>query len=293
MVSIPILPLQSSPDVPRPASPGRALRKALVVEDSAIAAEQLSRYLSGLDIECTVCPSGDNAAETALTYAPDIVFLDILLPGQSGWTVLEQLKSDSQTRDIPVVVVSIVDDRGKALSCGAADLLLKPVSREHIERLLARLSGSGNSCAANGAPDAHLSPGRLVLLAEDSEQTAGTVADYLRAHGFSVSLARNGDEAVSRARELRPALIFMDIQMPVMDGLEATRLIRANPELDAIPIVALTALAMPGDRELCLKAGADQYLTKPVSLKVLAELARRLTAQPRRKDGETATEVTI
>jgi CheY-like chemotaxis protein len=92
---------------------------------------------------------------------------------------------------------------------------------------------------------------------------------YLANRGYRVSLARNGVEAIERARQELPALILMDIQMPRMDGLEAMRHIRAEAHLGAIPIIALTALAMPGDRERCLAAGANDYLSKPVSLKGL------------------------
>jgi CheY-like chemotaxis protein len=88
--------------------------------------------------------------------------------------------------------------------------------------------------------------------------------------------AINGLLAVKMARELRPALILMDIQMPVLDGLAAIREIRADPAMAATPIVALTALAMPGDRERCLSAGATDYMSKPVSLKALAEMVNRL-----------------
>jgi CheY-like chemotaxis protein len=92
--------------------------------------------------------------------------------------------------------------------------------------------------------------------------------------------ARNGLIAIKLARELRPALILMDIQMPVMDGLAAIREIRADPAISATPIVALTALAMPGDRERCLASGANEYMSKPVNFKALAALVTRMLAAP-------------
>jgi CheY-like chemotaxis protein len=132
------------------------------------------------------------------------------------------------------------------------------------------------------APHRRPDPARpVVLLAEDEEHNIYTLSTYLTTKGYQVIGARNGAEAVDRARDSAPALILMDIQMPGMDGLEATRRIRADPTCAQIPIIALTALAMPGDRERCIAAGANVYLSKPVSLKGLAaaidDLLRRET----------------
>jgi signal transduction histidine kinase/ActR/RegA family two-component response regulator len=109
--------------------------------------------------------------------------------------------------------------------------------------------------------------GPVVLLVEDNEVLIETVVDYLQNKGYRLIVAQNGENAIAQASLKQPDLILMDIQMPGMDGLEATRRLRADPTLAAIPIIALTALAMPGDRERCLEAGANEYLSKPVSLK--------------------------
>ncbi len=111
-----------------------------------------------------------------------------------------------------------------------------------------------------------------ILLAEDSEANINTVFEYLTIKGYQVVVARNGTEALERARETRPAVIVMDIQMPGMDGLEATRRFRADADLAKIPIIAMTALTMPGDRERCLEAGVNEYVGKPVSLKDLVRM---------------------
>jgi PAS domain S-box-containing protein len=111
-----------------------------------------------------------------------------------------------------------------------------------------------------------------ILLAEDNQANIDLLSDYLLVKGYQVVVARNGVEAITLAQDNPPAVILMDIQMPGVDGLEATRRIRADADLAAIPIVALTALAMPGDRERCLNAGANDYLSKPVNLKRLVEV---------------------
>ncbi|MFZ2098022.1 MAG: response regulator [Anaerolineales bacterium] len=126
----------------------------------------------------------------------------------------------------------------------------------------------------------------LILLADDNETSVNTYSDYLQAKGFQVAVAHHGEEAIRMAEKLYPDLILMDIQMPGVDGLEATRRIRKHPDqhIATIPVIALTALAMPGDRELCLEAGANEYLSKPVSLAVLiraieTQLARAIPLQ--------------
>ncbi|AFY73306.1 PAS domain S-box [Synechococcus sp. PCC 7502] len=119
-------------------------------------------------------------------------------------------------------------------------------------------------------PDAEykqLSP--LILIADDNDANTITVSSYLSAKGYRMILAQNGKEAIAMAKAHHPDIILMDIQMPVMDGLEAIKLIRLDPDLTKIPIIALTALAMPDDRERCLTAGASDYLAKPVKLKQL------------------------
>ena len=116
----------------------------------------------------------------------------------------------------------------------------------------------------------------LILLAEDNEANIATISSYLSGRGYRLILAKNGEEAVNKAGLERPDLILMDIQMPGMDGLEAMRLLRNDPQFANTPIIALTALAMTGDRQKCLLAGANEYLTKPVKLKRLVEVIKDL-----------------
>jgi len=115
-----------------------------------------------------------------------------------------------------------------------------------------------------------------VLLAEDNMANVLTVGDYLESYGYQVAVARDGQAAIEKAFAIQPDIILMDIQMPVMDGLEAIQRLRTDPRFASTPIIALTALAMSGDRERCLAAGANEYLSKPVSLKGLLKTIRQL-----------------
>ena len=112
----------------------------------------------------------------------------------------------------------------------------------------------------------------LVLLAEDNEANIVTISSYLEAKGYRIILAKDGLEAIATAKLHQPDLILMDIQMPKMDGIEAIKNIRREPQLTKIPIIALTALAMTGDREKCIKAGANDYIAKPIRLRALVQL---------------------
>ena len=253
------------PDIPQ----------ALVVEDSEAAAKQVARYLKEQGTQVFIHPCGEGAIEAALGSKPDVIILDILLPNLSGWEVLVQLKAHPATQHIPVLVISVVDERSRALKLGASEYLLKPFSRQQLQSTLSKIFSESSQHLGNTALVVMPEKERalpLILLAEDNEANITTMMDYLQIQNYRVSLARNGLEAVQMAKQQKPDLILMDIQMPEMDGLEATRWIRAEASLGSVPIIALTALAMPGDREKCLAVGATDYLNKPVSLKKLVNL---------------------
>ena len=257
----------------------RGYRRALVIEDDPTSGAILVNYLTELGLGSVLHVRSEESVETVLRERPDVILLDILLPGDSGWVVLVRLKEHPGTRDIPVAVVSVMDEPGKSRALGAAAHFTKPITRAQLASFLYRealvLLPSAPPLPATGP---------IILLAEDNEANVQTIGGYLEEKGCAMHYARNGVEAVKLARELRPALILMDIQMPMMDGLAAIREIRAEAAMKVIPIVALTALAMTGDRERCLAAGATDYLSKPVSMKSLAELVKRL--QPNKGNGQ-------
>ncbi|MFQ4138578.1 response regulator [Nodosilinea sp. PGN35] len=259
------------------------IRNVLVVEDSGPAASQIKQYLAEIGAASVIHPVGRGALDVALRVKPDVIVLDILLPDCSGWEVLSELKSHSQTQSIPIVVVSVVDDRPRSLNMGALEHLLKPLSRQKFHQALSRLFANVQPPSPETAliiAASELASRPRVLLVEDNESNIVVLLNYLEAHGFAIILARNGLEAVRMAKQNQPDVILMDIQMPDMDGLEATRQIRADGQTSSIPIIAVTALAMPGDLERCLEAGANDYMAKPVKLKQVVEKIRQQLPQP-------------
>ncbi|NTU81178.1 MAG: response regulator [Chloroflexales bacterium] len=247
--------------------------QVLVVEDSATAADQVVRYLHEFGARVEVHAHGRGTVKRARVLQPDVILLDLLLPDQDGWEVLRRLKAEPRTRDIPVIIVSVVDEPARGQALGAAALVRKPIDRAALRQVLGQVAARPDEPSTDWVRDIPTAaPRPRLLLAEDNQANIDVLYDYLQAKGYAVTVARNGAEALVHAQEGAPEAILMDIQMPIMDGLEAIRRIRADPALGRVPIIAVTALAMPGDRERCLATGADDYQTKPVNL-------RRLVAQ--------------
>jgi len=166
--------------------------------------------------------------------------------------------------------VSLESELGKG-SCFTVCLPYPPSS----QRTLAQSDSDSNAASFSAAETDSATIDRpdttpLILLAEDNEANISTLSNYLSAKGYRILCAYNGQEAIDLAKSHHPDLILMDIQMPVMDGLEAIRQIRLVPDLQSLPIIAITALAMPQDRQKCLDAGATEYVPKPLKLKQLA-----------------------
>jgi CheY-like chemotaxis protein len=247
----------------------------LIIEDDVTSGAILGSYLAELGLTSFLLSRGDEAVETVLREKPDVILLDVQLPGDSGWVVLVRLKENPATRDIPVAVISIVDEPERSRALGATAHFTKPITRAQLAGFLQRDSG-GLPTLFPPSADLHIPAGPMLLLAEDNDANVQTIGGYLEDKGYVMHYATNGVVAVKLARELKPSLILMDIQMPIMDGLTAIREIRGDVSMGAMPIVALTALAMMGDRERCFAAGATEYMSKPVSLKGLAEMVKRL-----------------
>ncbi len=267
-----------SPDVTRPApnlfpnEPEMLLRNTLFIEDNELDAEYATRYLQELNIHNIIHPTIRGALEKAAFLRPSVILLDLHLPDGSGLDLLNALKTDARTHKIPVIIVSVEERRADAIRMGALGYLVKPFGKEE---LLTELNKAANLSRMVEPVMIIGSSGQapLVMLADDNEMVLSTISDFLSAKGFRVLATRSGAELLECAPSASPDIILVDIQMPGMDGMETMRHLRAHPDpkLAKTPIIAVTALAMSGDREKCLEAGADDYISKPIAMKKLVD----------------------
>ena len=156
------------------------------------------------------------------------------MPGLDGWEAISRLKGDLQTRDIPLIVVSIVDNKELGFRLGADEYLVKPIDKEALLNVLQRFEGQG----------------RQVLVADDDPVVVDLVCQLLEEDGFSVRSAAHGREALDEIGRQRPDVLLLDLMMPVMDGFETLQQLRANPDTRDLPVVVITAKDLsPEERE--------------------------------------------
>jgi CheY-like chemotaxis protein len=200
----------------------------LVVEDDRNSAELLRVYLERAGYSVAVAHDGVQGLDLARRLEPRAVVLDILLPQLDGWELLARLKSDPATAAIPVVIVSMLDERGAGIALGAAEYLVKPVDREALLRAL------GRSVAPPG-------DGRTVVVIDDDPLHLDLVEAVLAPEGWSVIRADGGADGVRLAERERPSVVLLDLLMPEPDGFEVLDLLRAAPSVADVPIVVLTS----------------------------------------------------
>ena len=262
-------------------------KRLLVVEDNP--AEQLSvkELLGHDDIDVEVATTGTEALAAADEQSFDCMVLDLRLPDMTGFEVLERLRDTPSLADLPVVVFT-----GKELSL-EEDARLRVLARsvvvkgvESPERLLDETALFLHRVVADLPPEMQNMLDRLhssddalvdkkVLVVDDDVRNIFALSSVLERRGMTVLTAGTGREAISLLESTRDvAIVLMDIMMPEMDGYETMQVIRQNPSLRRLPIIALTAKAMKGDREKCLEAGASEYLAKPVNTEQLLSALR-------------------
>ncbi len=262
-------------------------RRLLVVEDNPAEQFTIRELLGNDDIDMEIVSSGADALHAVKEKAYDCMVLDLRLPDMSGFDVLEQLSAESSSNELPVVVFT-----GRELSL-EEDIRLHQLARsvvvkdvESPERLLDETSLFLHRVIANLPPEKqkmldrlHHSDdaliGKKVVVVDDDVRNIFALSSVLERRGMTVLTATTGREAIALLESVSDvAIVLMDIMMPEMDGYETMQVIREIPAFRRLPIIALTAKAMKGDREKCLEAGASEYLAKPVNTEQLLSALR-------------------
>jgi CheY-like chemotaxis protein/signal transduction histidine kinase/HAMP domain-containing protein len=262
-------------------------KRLLVVEDDRAEQTSIAELLGHDDIEIVAAGTGTEALSTLRQEPCDCVVLDLRLPDMSGFEVLEELRGDTALSDVPVVVFTgreLSAEEDAKLHTMARSIVVKGVeSPERLldetalflhrvvtdlppakQRMLERLTSSDEDLV-----------GRTVLLVDDDARNIFALSSVLERRGMHVLTATTGSEAIAMVESTPDlAIVLMDIMMPEMDGFQTMRAIRDKPGFRRLPIVALTAKAMKGDRERCMEAGASDYLAKPVNTEQLLSALR-------------------
>jgi len=266
-----------------PANPVPPHLNVLIVDDNAVNRRILSEQVTRWGMTATLADSGRAAMETmtaaARTARPiDLVLLDANMPEMDGFAVAEAIAADGTLAGATVMMLTSSGEHGDQSRCaelGVAAYLTKPVYSADLLSAIERAIGLKPAAAAaptisagSAAPLAMKIGGTRVrvLLVEDNAVNQRVAAGLLRRRGHTVTIAQDGVEALARLDDESFDVVLMDLQMPVMGGIDATTVIRAREQVSGrhIRIVAMTAHAMRGDRDRCLKAGMDGYLSKPI-----------------------------
>jgi signal transduction histidine kinase/CheY-like chemotaxis protein len=264
------------PTVPASTSPQPGARPVLVIDDDPTVHDLMQRFLGKEGVHVVAAASGEEGLRLAHALHPVAITLDVLMPGMDGWTVLAALKDDAALAEIPVIMLTIIDNQHLGYTLGATDYLTKPIDWNRLVALLRTYA-----CAP---PPCH------VLVIEDEADMRNILRRMLERAGWVVTEAANGHEALERLAEDRPHLILLDLMMPEMDGFVFVEVLRQQDAWRSIPVVVVTAKDLtPADRQR-LNGYVEQILQKGAYSQeaLLHEVQRLVTACM--QSGHTDTE---
>ena len=223
-------------------------RTVLVIDDDDEAREIVERILRKDGFDVVTASTGEEGLRLAHSVQPIAITLDVMMPDMDGWSVLRALKADPGLRDVPVVMLTMLDDKNKGYSLGATDYLVKPVDKKQLQAILSRYYEPEKPCS--------------VLLVEDDPSTRDVMKRALDKTGWEVVEADNGRVALDEIGAHRPDLILLDLMMPVMDGFDFLIELHANADWRNIPVVVLTAKDLTDEDRRMLSGRVEQILEK-------------------------------
>jgi CheY-like chemotaxis protein len=262
-------------------------KRLLVVEDNPAEQLSISELLGHEDIDIEIADSGASALKSLEESNYDCAVLDLRLPDMTGFDILDRLRNTPKLKDLPVVVFTgreLSPEEDAQLHTFARSVVVKDVESPErlldetalfLHRVIADLPSSKQQMLDRLHQSDDALAGRKVLVVDDDVRNIFALSSVLERRGMTVLSAGTGREAIATIESTPElAIVLMDIMMPEMDGYETMQVIRQNPSLRRLPIIALTAKAMKGDRERCLEAGASEYLAKPVNTEQLLSALR-------------------
>ncbi len=237
----------------------------LVIDDDPTQRDLMKRFLEKEGFVAQAASSGEQGLALAKRLKPLVITLDVMMPGMDGWHVLNELKNDPELGEIPVIMLTMVDDKSRGYALGAADYMTKPVDRARLSDVLRKFMCEHPPCP--------------VLLVEDDEPTRAMMKQMLEREDWNVAEAANGVEALQRLEENRPCLILLDLMMPEMDGFEFAERVHRSERWRGIPIVVLTARDLSAEERAQLNQHVHQVVQKSgQSSAALMEQVRDLVA---------------
>ncbi|MBN1486402.1 MAG: response regulator, partial [Anaerolineae bacterium] len=220
----------------------------LVIDDDAPTREVISRYLRRDGFMVATAENGVTGLQVARTVKPDVITLDIKMPDIDGWTVLEELKADEELRQIPVILISIIDERSRGFALGASEYLVKPVDRDILLETVNKYRKA--ECCGH------------ILIVEDDLPTREMMKRALSRAGWTVAEAENGHVALVQVKQNLPDLILLDLMMPEMDGFTFMAELHKHSEWLQIPIIVVTAKDLTAAEQQRLEGNVERVIEK-------------------------------
>jgi CheY-like chemotaxis protein/signal transduction histidine kinase len=252
----------------------------LVVDDNDIASEQIAAALMDSGFDVVVAKDGQQGLAHVQQNIPAGIVLDLMMPKIDGFQVLEQIRSKPQTATLPVLILTAKElttaERGRLTHNNVQQLIQKGTAdREQLVSSVKRMLSHAKETLVKPLSETIEANPRSILLVEDNPDNQLTISAILEDVDAELIVAEDGEEGVKVATEKIPNLILMDIQLPVMNGIEAIKILKDNPATNKIPIIVVTARAMKGNKENVLAAGANDYVSKPINPAELQEKVRK------------------
>ena len=235
----------AEPAAPAADAPGTGVGTVLVIDDEAAVRDLMQRFLTREGFRVVTAAGGEEGLRRARELRPDTITLDVMMPGMDGWAVLSALKADPEVADIPVVMLTIVDDKNLGYALGASDYLTKPIDRERLVGVLRQHRRD-----------------RPVLVVDDDAEIRQLLRRMLEPEGYTVVEAENGRVALERLRDTPPSVVLLDLMMPEMDGFAFVTEFRRHEAWRAIPIVVITAKDLSRDDRERLNGYVEKILQK-------------------------------